>query len=174
VPSGEAQVNPKRDEIFNALRKHLRESIDSSSVRPKSLFDLANNPVCSVIFDADVHCVSVIWKGPATSGQIRYIHEGILDIVVENGVNAVLADNAELLGIGEDDQNWVRENWMPRALAAGLRFGARNNPRLPAAKKGVEALRATMPPQFQGRTFEDLNDGRAWLKTVTLNSGATG
>lgn len=41
----------------------------------ESLSDLENNPVCSVLLDADVPCLTVVWKRQATSAQLRAVHE---------------------------------------------------------------------------------------------------
>jgi hypothetical protein len=92
------------------------------------LSDLQDNPVCSVRFDADVPCVTVIWKRPATSAQLRFVGERLVELIRQHKVAKILGDDTALPLIEPDDQKWFAEDWFPRAAAAGLKVAANKSP----------------------------------------------
>src|SRR5690242_14428246 len=88
------------------------------------LSDLQNNPVCTVRFDADVPCITVVWKRPATSAQLRFVSERLLELIARHKVSKILGDDTALPLIEAEDQKWLVENWFPRAAQAGLKVAA--------------------------------------------------
>src|SRR5438046_336166 len=71
------------------------------------LANLRDNPVCSVQFDAEVPCLTVIWKRPATSAQLRFVSERLLELIRQHKVSKVLGDDTALPLIEDDDQGWT-------------------------------------------------------------------
>lgn len=126
--------------------------------------NLADNPICSVSFDADVPCIVVKWKGYATSVQIRYVHECILSLLVKHKVDKILGDDTALRTIHAENQIWIAEDWMPRAMAAGLRAAAGKYSDWYFANVSIGNIRARAPAGLALRAFEDLAEARRWLK----------
>jgi len=72
-----------------------------------------------VSIDENIPAIVVLWKGYATGTQLRFVHENILDQLRKHGMSKVLGDDTGLPTIHAEDQSWIVENWMPRAIAAG-------------------------------------------------------
>jgi hypothetical protein len=105
--------------------EHLRDLLKKESGDSlKLLRDVKNSPICSISFDDTVPCISVVWKQYATSTQLRFVHETILHMLGKYRVSKVLGDDTALPTIHADDQTWITRNWMPRAIAAGLKAAA--------------------------------------------------
>jgi hypothetical protein len=135
-----------------------------SSDGRRLLEDPANNPVCLVGYDADVPCVTVIWKGYATSTQLRFVHEEALLLPATRKAHKMLGDETEVATIHSDDQKWIVENWMPRAVAAGLRVSASKRPTSYFGRLSVDNIRSAANAHIM-RTFDDLREARNWLKS---------
>jgi hypothetical protein len=126
--------------------------------------DLADNPICSVTLDVDVPCIAVTWKRYATSAQLRFVHESIIKLLWQHRVAKVLGDDTALPTIHREDQSWIAENWMPRAVASGFRAAANKGPMSHFARVSIENVQSKAPHELTIRSFERIDDAREWLK----------
>jgi hypothetical protein len=129
--------------------------------------DLLDTPVCTVRHDPDASCLTVIWKAPASSAQLRFVGERLLELIQQYKVAKLLGDDTALPLIEPDDQKWFIENWFPRAAAAGLRVAANKSPDAYFGRLAVEHIK-----DGQGlvtiRSFEHFEQARRWLKYVRV------
>jgi hypothetical protein len=146
-----------------ALRKLHEDLANESTDSLKLLNNLEQNPVCCVTHDEELSCVCVVWKQYATRAQLRFIHERILHLLQRHGANKILGDDTALPTIHTEDQAWIIENWMPRALAVGLQFVANKGPDAYFGKVAVSAVQSRLSPMLVLRSFSDLDEARDWL-----------
>lgn len=132
--------------------------------------DIQDNPICLVTFDETVPCVSVTWKQHATRTQFQFIHENILQILKNQSVNKILGDDTALPTIHTEDRNWVIENWIPRAMSAGLKFIGTKRPESHFGRVAVSTVKANLPKSLTLRTFDDLDEARVWLQEASLDN----
>lgn len=151
------------DDALTTLRKLLETASGNSLLLASNLED---NPICSVSFDDSVPCIAVLWKGYANSTQLRFIHESILHLVKELHVTKVLGDDTALTTIHSEDAKWIVEDWMPRAMAAGLKVVASITPTWYFGKLAVQNILSNAPPGFISRSFSDLGTAWKWLHSV--------
>lgn len=88
----------------------------------------ADNPIFSISYDDSINGVAISWKRYATSTQLKFIHEYMLSLIESTGASAILGDDAGLATIHAEDQSWIAQNWLPSAIAAGLKAGASKKP----------------------------------------------
>lgn len=151
---------PERSDNLTILRTRLAsESGDSI----KLLHDLKDNPICSVTLDETVPCIKVVWKQYATSTQLRFIHESLLHLIQKHRVNKILGDDTALPTIAAEDQAWIAYDWMPRAIAAGLRFAGSKNSESYFGRVSVNSIQLAVPKGVIIRSFETLEDAKRWL-----------
>jgi hypothetical protein len=148
-------------ETVETLRTRLRAE---SSDGLKLLKSLQQNPICSVSIDDSVPCIQIVWKRYATSTQLRFVHESLIQMLKEHGVVKILGDDTALPTIHADDQRWIVENWMPRAKAAGLLAAASKRPTAYFGKLAVEAVQSVAPAGLHMASFEDIVAARDWLR----------
>lgn len=157
------RFQPDEHEKLLELRKQLEaESSDSLQV----LSDPASNPVCSIAYDESIPGIVVTWKRYATSTQIRFIHEYVLGLLRKHGVKKILGDDSSLATIHTEDQTWIITDWMPRAIAAGLRVGASKAPDSYFGQLSVTSVQSETPQELETRQFDDLDEARRWLRQV--------
>jgi hypothetical protein len=126
-----------------------------------------SNPICSVTLDDSVPCITVTWKQYATSTQLRFIHENLLQMLTRHRVSRILGDDTALPTIHAEDRVWITENWMPRARAAGLVAAASKRPDAYFGQLAVENVQSVAPTGVTLRSFDKLEDAREWLRKVS-------
>jgi len=122
-----------------------------------------DNPICCLRIDRTVPCVSLVWKGYATSTQLRFVLESVLEMLSEFGLSKVLGDDTALAMINDEDRRWIAEDWMPRAHAAGLRAAASMRPRSYFGRLSLSTLLEQAPRQILLNSFDDLAEAQRWL-----------
>ncbi|MFP4088972.1 MAG: hypothetical protein ACLFUB_12975 [Cyclobacteriaceae bacterium] len=76
-------------------------------------------------------------------------------------------DNSQLSGSWDEANDWIAQNWMPRALAAGLKkFAHITSLDVFGALSAEELL--TKAGDFEMRIFSDRKEAEAWLKAETI------
>jgi hypothetical protein len=125
-----------------------------------------DNPICLLSFDASNEWIVVKWRQYATSLQLRFIHEHMLEMVRTHGADRILGDDTRLGIIHSDDQRWILEDWLPRAFAAGLRAGASKLPAGYFAQQCVSRIQSAAPPGVVLNAFRSMDDARTWLQVA--------
>ena len=121
----------------------------------------------TVGYDAEVPCVVMTWQGYAPSREFRDANERVLNVLVERGSSKLLGDVREFVLIGQEDQLWLANNWIPRAIAGGLRTAALLTPSFYFNQVAVRAvIQALDPDRLSVRQFEDHDDARTWLTSA--------
>ncbi len=125
--------------------------------------NLEDTPICRLTLERSVPCVFLTWRRYATSAQLRFIHEQVLQLLRREGLSKILGDASSLAVIHVDDQHWIREDWMPRAAEAGLKAAATMTPYTFFGKQSVDKVQSGEPAGLKLRTFDSLDEARGWL-----------
>jgi hypothetical protein len=123
-------------------------------------------PTCSLAVDGTIPAVAVRWKGYATSAELREVHEQLLDLIKRHRVHKILGDDTALVSVPAEDRLWILENWMPRAVDAGLRAVASKRSRNYFARIAVAEIENAMGERLQIKVFDALADAKAWLQAA--------
>jgi hypothetical protein len=70
--------------------------------------------------------------------------------------------------IHAEDQAWIIKDWLPRAMAAGLRAAAHKSPVGHFGKVSVDNVISGIAVKISLQTFESLDEARGWLKDVRV------
>jgi len=157
---------PAGENVFDGLQHML--AVESGDGRALSE-NLEDNPICSVSYDPSIPCLMVRWKSYATSSQIRYIHECLIRLIKEHRVSKILGDDSNLESIAAIDQQWIVRDWMPRAMAAGLKTAATIKPRAYFGQMSVNHILSFRPAGLTIQSFEGLREAKDWLRNVYQN-----
>jgi hypothetical protein len=123
-------------------------------------------PTCSLTLDNTLPGVVVQWKGYATSTELRAVHERLLELIKKHRVSKVLGDDTSLVSIAAEDRRWILENWMPRAISAGLRVAAAKRSDNYFARISIAEIENAMGRRMHVKMFDALSDARAWLQAA--------
>lgn len=127
----------------------------------------ASPPVYQIYYDTAQGYVRMDWNGYATSAQFREGTEYMLKLLVESGAHKVLADIKGMTLIGQEDQNYVKFNFLPRAIERGFRAIALVRPSNYFNALAVEAISyRVQQTSVQIRLFDSLEEAQGWLQKV--------
>ena len=123
---------------------------------------------CAIDYDGQVPCISMIWKGYATTAQFRAANERVLTAITECNASKLLGDAKDFVLIGADDQMWLASNWIPRALQAGVRQIALVMPRFYFNRVAVDTVTQRLSGEFARNLvrieyFDSREAARNWL-----------
>lgn len=160
------RVGSQDGQATDSLRQLTELVRTESSDGARLVSNLEDNPVCRVTVDSAVPCIFIVWQRYATSAQLRFVHEHMLELLRREQLSKILGDDTSLAVIHIDDQMWLREQWMPRAAAAGLKAAASKIPYAFFGKQSVANVQSGAPSGLNLRSFETLTEARSWLASA--------
>lgn len=146
-------------ELMDTVRN---ESIDGMML----LENPADNPVCAVTYDERRSYIKVVWRKYATSAQLRFLHEIILQLMERYDAQKILGDDRELPIVHAEDQQWIVEDWLPRAKAAGLKAVAATTSHSFFGRLSIASIHMKVGNSVAIRRFHDLCEAGEWLSYV--------
>lgn len=148
------------------LAKLIQAVRSESSDGALLLENPGDNPVCALTYDEKVSCVSVVWRKYATSVQLRFIHEAILQMMEKYGARKILGDDRELPVVHPEDQRWIIEDWLPRARAAGLKRVAAIASHSFFGRLSIGSIQLKLANDIPIRQFHSTREAAGWLSCV--------
>jgi hypothetical protein len=94
--------------------------LSSRSPRPSLEGIYTDEPWLTIRWDAERRYVHAEWKGFCNSLQFREGTLKILEAIRDKSSALLVSDNRRLEGVVDQDQLWLRDTWVPIAVAAGL------------------------------------------------------
>jgi hypothetical protein len=119
----------------------------------------------AIEYDAEVPCVTMIWKGYATSAAFREGNAQVLAEITSRKASKLLGDVTDFVLIGAEDQAWLNEVWIPRAMHAGLRKVALVQPSFYFNRVAIDSVAQKLDPDRVELGFFDNRDAaKEWLR----------
>ncbi|MBF9236720.1 hypothetical protein I2I05_04870 [Hymenobacter sp. BT683] len=132
------------------MKKELTNSFDKVFLTIE--FDKANNWVYND------------WVGVLPTEKVIQGCQATLDFLRENPCPHMLNDNRKVVGSWSAANDWIAANWMPEALALGLkRFAHIVSPGI-FGQASASEMSTRVGTQFEMRLFEDVELAKAWLR----------
>lgn len=120
--------------------------------------------VAVVSWDATLRAVHIQAQGWANTTEGRAVLEAAIRALTEHQASRFLYDGLNMKVIKQDDQEWIAQDWLPRALAAGLRHTAMVIPKSGLAMMNVDDITASVPDnEIDVRYFTTVGKAREWL-----------
>ncbi|HJS79214.1 MAG TPA: STAS/SEC14 domain-containing protein [Vitreimonas sp.] len=119
----------------------------------------------TIDYDADIPCVVMIWKGYATSAAFREGNAQVLAQITQRRASKLLGDVTDFVLIGAEDQAWLNEVWIPRAVHAGLRKVALVQPNFYFNRVAIDSVAQKLDRDRVELGFFDNRDAaKEWLR----------
>jgi hypothetical protein len=117
-------------------------------------------------FDAEVPCLVMAWHGYHTSSSFRVHNEEVLALLAERRATRILCDIRDFILIHGSEQDWLTHDWLPRAMALGLRTCAIVTPLYYFNRVAVETVAGRVDQNaLQIKYFETEQAARCWLRS---------
>jgi hypothetical protein len=122
--------------------------------------------VASVKWDEDGQLVLVEWKGWANATEFSELLDAEIAALRKHRGSRMLADCRRQKGLSAVDQDRANENWLPRALVAGLKRFAVVLPSSGLAAANLkDRLGKVRPGALELAYFATPEEARAWLSS---------
>jgi hypothetical protein len=109
-------------------------------------------------------CVYAEFKGFATSVEFRASTTKIIDAVRDKHATRLISDNRRLEALTDNDQLWLRDEWTPLAVKAGLkRIAVVLAPRGLGRLASQNVLSQIGNIKFVTRTFDSPAEAMKWI-----------
>jgi len=77
---------------------------------------------CDISFNVDLHIIESKWKGVGVTGErLRHILNMLILALDLKKASIIVADARKMRAIIPADQQWILDDWYPRAVKAGFR-----------------------------------------------------
>ena len=127
----------------------------------------ANTQIYNIYFDKDLDCVVMEWDGYATSKQFKQGTEIMLNTLIQNNCSKVLADIKDMKIIAMEDQQWLNEEFLPRATTFGFKAIAIVKPDYYFNQVAVETISYKADKdKLTINFFDNIGDAKEWLSKV--------
>ena len=120
--------------------------------------------VVSITWDADCEAVLVVWQGPGVASDFKALLPAEIAALQRHGASKLLVDCRLQGPLPREDQDWADTEWVPKAVAAGLRRFAVVLPANREAAINLEdRLGRIKTSELQVAFFERTPAARGWL-----------
>jgi hypothetical protein len=121
----------------------------------------------NIFYDEEINTVVMEWNGYSTSRQFKEGTELMLNTLIKSNTYKVLADIKEMTLIGMEDQKWLEEDFLPRAIKFGFKAIALIKPDYYFNKVAVESISYKVDQSLLKISFFDnKTEAIDWLKQI--------
>ena len=121
--------------------------------------------IYNIYFDEGLNAVIMEWNGYANSLEFREGTELMLNCLIKNNCEKVLADIRGMILIAQDDQKWLENNFLPRAIKFGFKEIAIVKPRAYFNRVAVESVSYRIDKEkLTINFFDSPEEAIQWLK----------
>ena len=120
----------------------------------------------NIYFKEDINSVVMEWDGYATSAEFKEGTELMLNTLIKHNTFKVLADIKDMILIGVEDQQWLIDQFLPRAIEFGFKAIAIVKPDSYFNKVAVESVSYKVDKdKLEIMFFDNTAQAKEWLKT---------
>lgn len=121
----------------------------------------------SIEWDEENKIIVSMHKGFVSGEDYRIASNKLLELAILKKAKKYIADGSQAKLISVADQQWIIEDWLPRAIEAGLRYNANILPRSILAQMALNAMgRNAGENPIEAHYFSNREDALAWLKSL--------
>ncbi|WP_181307764.1 hypothetical protein [Rufibacter sp. XAAS-G3-1] len=115
--------------------------------------------------DINLRAILTTFEGFLKSPEFKQIAEDSLALVQKTGYSKILADTSRIKIIQRESQQWINEEWFPRAVKAGVTHMAFLIPQDYFGKVSVESTNKPMAQRgdIDIQYFTNEKSARRWL-----------
>lgn len=123
-----------------------------------------DSPYGTIHWDDEVRCVHLEWKGFAHGEMIQRVLNSALDLFRTKHTDRWIADTRKMRVLSPEDSQWVNEDWIPRAIQAGVRRIAVAVPESVLAQMSLRRLKGKGEgDNVEMAYFATLEEAKEWL-----------
>lgn len=125
-----------------------------------------DTPYLTIRWNKELKCVVMRWKAFVSGEDFRAGLDSGLELVRHKHSTKWLADLRCLGIVSSEDQEWSNQDWLPRALAAGVKYMAVVMPYNVGSRWSVDkSMQDAEDTPLVVRYFDNIERARRWLRS---------
>jgi hypothetical protein len=130
-----------------------------------------DTPYLSIRWDSVHNHVHSEWRAFANSAELRAALLTGIQAIRDHRATAYVSDARKFRVIVRDDQEWIKEKWMPLAVGAGLKRIAFVTAATGLGKVMIEDVSGLVNHGgLQSRTFDSMTAARKWVAEAPVKA----
>lgn len=132
--------------------------------KPTPSTPLFDKPFCKIYYHESLRAVHLDWGRFSSPEEFKEACDFSLKLLIERHANKIIADNSKVAVVSIENQNWLTNDWFPRALKEGFKYSAvvvNDDFYVNYAVKRIE--KNIKDDSFQVNYFTDFEEAKAWL-----------
>lgn len=136
----------------------------------KPLERLFSHRACEIFHNEDLNIIQSVWNDvEVDSAEFRTILNALVKALRQTSSNTILADARRMFPITPEDQDWILNDWYPRAVNAGFQYQG-----LVLAPESYNDLAVKqISNQYENHVvtthyFTTVNEALSWIKEVQM------
>ena len=124
-----------------------------------------DEPFLTIVWEPEDRIICAQWKDEVSGEVMRRGLDAGLALIIQKQARRWLVDSRRLGAIDPADVKWVNDNWMPRAVAAGLQSMAFVLARKIVMQLTMKSFIARIDErELSNAYFDNVDEARAWLR----------
>jgi hypothetical protein len=119
--------------------------------------------VALVTWNPDLKAVCLESQGWANTSESQAVLDAIIRAMRAHHGSRWLVDGRKMRVIKQADQDWITQNWLPRAAAAGLKLAAIVQPTSAVAMTNIDDVARVSENGIDVRFFSTVEKAARWL-----------
>lgn len=137
---------------------------------------LYQSPFATIFFDARLNATGVIWDGPLTSEQYRFVFKKCLEFVKAYNTPSYITDLSRQGFVSKEDQAWIFKDILPEAARNGLKRVAAIRPDkdLPLVYEYLQDIHETLATLgARQKSFITMEEATNWIEEENIKAALT-
>ena len=130
----------------------------------KELYSFTDKIYISIEFHQQEKYIYNNWQGYVSVKNVINGAEACLTMLIDKKCHKILNDNRELVGPWIDANEWIENNWTPRAVNAGLTHFAHIVSPGALAEASALNMEERISGKFSMKLFSDIEQAKNWLR----------
>lgn len=137
----------------------------TASITERDLESFYDSTFATIYWNTRLSCVQTHWKGFAEGTSLRETMAKGLELLQSKKSALWLADLRKLGVIGQADQEWISQEWFPRAIKVGLRKRVVVLPEKTIGRMAVTRIVEKINNvELETASFKELEEAYQWLQ----------
>jgi len=122
---------------------------------------------CKIFHENDPNCIRLVWTGFSKPHDFQEACNFALDLLIKYQTDKLIVDNRDSTVVSKENQDWLAQEWYPKAYAKGYRSSAvilGDNALNQLSIKKIESVRTG--GDFNTKHFSDIAEAKQWLKSL--------
>lgn len=119
----------------------------------------------TIRWDDNLGAIHHTWNKYLDGEAFREGCETMLELAKQHDDPKILIDHREMKLVDQKDQEYIREDWIPRAVETGAKYHVVVHQESTIAEMNLDSVIDLDGIDYKARMTSDMEEGRKWLRS---------